>query len=130
MCNNPRLQLCKLCRRTSAGAGCNSAGCAEPCARVKRLWWARLLARSTGDLLELADSIATACASLNSLDEPRADTTTPAGKMVLTVFSGIAEFKRDSFETAPVPRRRKARREVRPQAEADARASRPRPAPG
>jgi DNA invertase Pin-like site-specific DNA recombinase len=28
------------------------------------------------------------------LGEPWADTTTPAGKMVLTVFAGIAEFER------------------------------------
>ena len=29
-----------------------------------------------------------------SLAEPWADTTTPAGRMVLTVFAGIAEFER------------------------------------
>ena len=31
---------------------------------------------------------------MQSLDEPWADTTSPAGKMVLTVFGGIAEFER------------------------------------
>ncbi|MXY33361.1 MAG: hypothetical protein F4Y60_04575, partial [Boseongicola sp. SB0664_bin_43] len=31
---------------------------------------------------------------LQSLDEPLADTTSPAGKMILTVFGGIAEFER------------------------------------
>ena len=52
------------------------------------------LARSTRDLLELAEQITAAGASLKSLGEPWADTTTPAGKMVLTVFAGIAEFER------------------------------------
>jgi DNA invertase Pin-like site-specific DNA recombinase len=52
------------------------------------------LARSTRDLLELAEAITAAGASLKSLCEPWADTTTPAGKMVLTVFAGIAEFER------------------------------------
>src|SRR5262249_37692124 len=52
------------------------------------------LARSTRDLLELAEAITAAGASLKSLGEPWADTTTPAGKMVLTVFAGIAEFER------------------------------------
>ena len=52
------------------------------------------LARSTRDLLELAEQITVAGASLKSLGEPWADTTTPAGKMVLTVFAGIAEFER------------------------------------
>mgnify|MGYP002652610499 CR=1 FL=1 len=34
-------------------------------------------------------------AGLRSLAEPWADTTTPAGRMVLTVFAGIAEFERE-----------------------------------
>jgi DNA invertase Pin-like site-specific DNA recombinase len=34
-------------------------------------------------------------AGLKSLSEPWADTTTHAGRMILTVFAGIAEFERD-----------------------------------
>ena len=34
-------------------------------------------------------------ASFRSLSEPWADTTTHAGKMIMTVFAGIAEFERD-----------------------------------
>ena len=52
------------------------------------------LARSTRDLLDIAESIHTAGAGLRSLAEPWADTTTPAGRMVLTIFAGIAEFER------------------------------------
>ena len=53
------------------------------------------LARSTRDLLEIADRLKAAGAGLRSLAEPWADTTSPAGRMVLTVFAGIAEFERE-----------------------------------
>ena len=49
------------------------------------------LARSTRDLLEIAEE---GGIDLRSLGEPWADTTSPAGKMVLTVFAGMAEFER------------------------------------
>ena len=52
------------------------------------------LARSTRDLLDIAERIQATGAGLRSLAEPWADTTTPAGRMVLTVFAGIAEFER------------------------------------
>jgi DNA invertase Pin-like site-specific DNA recombinase len=53
------------------------------------------LARSTRDLLEIAEDLNETEAGLRSLHEPWADTTTPAGRMVLTVFAGIAEFERE-----------------------------------
>lgn len=52
------------------------------------------LARSTKDLLDIAESLNNVGAGLRSLAEPWADTTSPAGRMVLTVFAGIAEFER------------------------------------
>jgi DNA invertase Pin-like site-specific DNA recombinase len=52
------------------------------------------LARSTRDLLDIAEQIREAEAGLRSQSEPWADTTSPAGRMVLTVFAGIAEFER------------------------------------
>jgi DNA invertase Pin-like site-specific DNA recombinase len=52
------------------------------------------LARSTRDLLESAERIKDAGAGLRSIAEPWADTTTPAGRMVLTVFAGMADFER------------------------------------
>jgi DNA invertase Pin-like site-specific DNA recombinase len=52
------------------------------------------LARSTKDLLEVAELLNGVGAGLRSLAEPWADTTSPAGRMILTVFAGIAEFER------------------------------------
>jgi len=53
------------------------------------------LARSTRDLLNIAEELKELEAGLRSLHEPWADTTSPAGRMVLTVFAGIAEFERE-----------------------------------
>lgn len=53
------------------------------------------LARSTTELLRIAEKIREKEAGLQSLEEPWADTTSPAGRMVLTVFAGIAEFERE-----------------------------------
>lgn len=52
------------------------------------------LARNTRDLLDIAERLNELGAGLRSLAEPWADTTSPAGRMVLTVFAGIAEFER------------------------------------
>ncbi len=52
------------------------------------------LARSTKDLLDIAEQLNAIGAGLRSLAEPWADTTSPAGRMILTVFAGIAEFER------------------------------------
>ena len=57
------------------------------------------LARSTAELLRIAEAINEKSAGLQSLDEPWADTTTPAGKMIMTVFGGIAEFERSLIIT-------------------------------
>lgn len=52
------------------------------------------LARNTRDLLDIATQLDAKGAGLRSLAEPWADTTSPAGRMILTVFAGIAEFER------------------------------------
>lgn len=59
------------------------------------VWKLDRLARSTQNLLELAEQIKKAEASFCSLSEPWADTTSPSGRMIMTVFAGIAEFERD-----------------------------------
>ena len=52
------------------------------------------LARSTRDLLNTLDAIAQRGAGFKSLDDPWADTTTPHGKLMITVLGGLAEFER------------------------------------
>ncbi len=50
------------------------------------------LARSTSELLRIAERITERSAGLQSLDEPWADTTSPSGRMIMTVFAGIADY--------------------------------------
>ena len=52
------------------------------------------LARSTRDLLNVLASISDAGASFKSLADGWADTTTPHGRLMLTVLGGLAEFER------------------------------------
>jgi DNA invertase Pin-like site-specific DNA recombinase len=52
------------------------------------------LARSTRDLLNVLASISDAGASFKSLSDQWADTTTPHGRLMLTVLGGLAEFER------------------------------------
>jgi DNA invertase Pin-like site-specific DNA recombinase len=53
------------------------------------------LARSTRDLLNILDAIAKAGATFKSLADTWADTTTPHGRLMLTVLGGLAEFERE-----------------------------------
>jgi DNA invertase Pin-like site-specific DNA recombinase len=53
------------------------------------------LARSTRDLLNILDTIAKAGAGFRSLGDAWADTTTPHGRLMLTVLGGLAEFERE-----------------------------------
>nr|WP_166145389.1 recombinase family protein [Methylosinus sp. RM1] len=53
------------------------------------------LARSTRDLLNVLDTIAKAGAGFRSLADTWADTTTPHGRLMLTVLGGLAEFERE-----------------------------------
>src|SRR3546814_20247921 len=46
------------------------------------------------ELLHIAERIREKQAGLQSLDEPWADTTSPSGVMIMTVFAGIAQFER------------------------------------
>jgi DNA invertase Pin-like site-specific DNA recombinase len=52
------------------------------------------LARSTRDLLNVLDAVAKAGAGFRSLADAWADTTTPHGRLMLTVLGGLAEFER------------------------------------
>jgi DNA invertase Pin-like site-specific DNA recombinase len=53
------------------------------------------LARSTRDLLNVLDAVASAGAGFRSLADAWADTTTPHGRLMLTVLGGLAEFERE-----------------------------------
>jgi len=53
------------------------------------------LARSTKDLLDILDRIGKAGAAFRSLADVWADTTTPHGRLILTVLGGLAEFERE-----------------------------------
>jgi hypothetical protein len=48
------------------------------------------LARSTRDLLNILDAVAKAGAGFKSLKDRWADTTTPHGRLMLTVLGGLA----------------------------------------
>src|SRR6267143_1256422 len=57
------------------------------------------LARSTRDLLNTLAAIAGKGAGFRSLGDAWADTTTPHGRLMLTVLGGLAEFERDLIRT-------------------------------
>ena len=59
------------------------------------VWKLDRLARSTRDLLETMKAIRDADTQFQSISEPWGDTTTHGGKMIMTVFAGIAKFERD-----------------------------------
>lgn len=53
------------------------------------------LARSTRDLLNILAEVSEHDASFKSLGDAWADTTTPHGRLMLTVLGGLAEFERE-----------------------------------
>ena len=53
------------------------------------------LARSTRDLLNVLDEIGQRGAGFKSLRDTWADTTTPHGKLMVTILGGLAEFERE-----------------------------------
>jgi DNA invertase Pin-like site-specific DNA recombinase len=67
------------------------------------------LARSTRDLLNILDTIAKAGAGFRSLADSWADTTTPHGRLMLTVLGGISEFERSLIMSRTSEGRKRAR---------------------
>jgi DNA invertase Pin-like site-specific DNA recombinase len=53
------------------------------------------LARSTRDLLDIVEALKEQGAAFRSLGDQWADTTTPHGRLMLTVLGGLAEFERE-----------------------------------
>ncbi|HVG49846.1 MAG TPA: recombinase family protein [Rubellimicrobium sp.] len=60
--------------------------------------------------MEIAEAIRAKDAGLLSLAEPGGDTTSPAGRMVLTVLAGIAEVERELIRLSADGGRRAARK--------------------
>lgn len=71
------------------------------------------LARSTRDLLDLVEQITGRGAALRSLGEAWADTSTPAGRLMLTVLGGLAEFERHLIRERTGEGRARAKKEGR-----------------
>ena len=67
------------------------------------------LARSTRDLLNILDAIGKAGAGFKSLKDAWADTTTPHGRLMLTVLGGLAEFERELIRARTDDGRKRAK---------------------
>jgi len=68
------------------------------------------LARSTRDLLNVLDAVAKNGAGFRSLKDAWADTTTPHGRLMLTVLGGLAEFERELIRARTGEGRKRAKR--------------------
>jgi DNA invertase Pin-like site-specific DNA recombinase len=67
------------------------------------------LARSTRDRLNTLAAITAKKAGFLSLGDEWADTTTPNGRLMLTVLGGLAEFERDLIRTCTAEGRIRAK---------------------
>src|SRR5437868_1038004 len=67
------------------------------------------LARSTRDLLNILDTVTKAGAGFKSLSDTWADTTTPHGRLLLTVLGGLAEFERELIKARTGEGRKRAK---------------------
>ena len=66
------------------------------------------LARSTRDLLNVLDAVAKAGAGFRSLADQWCDTTTPHGRLMLTVLGGLPEFERELIKARTAEGRTRA----------------------
>jgi DNA invertase Pin-like site-specific DNA recombinase len=67
------------------------------------------LARSTRDLLNVIAAVAERGAGFKSLKDTWADTTTPHGRLMLTVLGGLAEFERELIRSRTGEGRKRAK---------------------
>ena len=66
------------------------------------------LARSARDLLNIMHAVDGKSAGFRSLAESWADTTTPLGRLILTILGGMAEFERELIKTRTAEGRARA----------------------
>jgi DNA invertase Pin-like site-specific DNA recombinase len=104
----------KIFRETISGANADRAELARLLAAIDRgdtmiVSRPDRLARSTRDLLSILDTLTTRGATFRSLGDRWADTTTPHGRLMLTVLGGLAEFERELVRLRTGEGRRRAR---------------------
>jgi DNA invertase Pin-like site-specific DNA recombinase len=104
----------KIFRETASGAKSDRAELRRALDRVGRgdvlmVTGLDRLARSTRDLLNTLAYIADRGAGFRSLGDAWADTTTPHGRLMLTVLGGLAEFERDLIRARTGEGRERAR---------------------
>src|SRR5215471_10154680 len=104
----------KVFKEKVSGAKTDRAELAKALRRLERgdvLIVSRLdrLARSTRDLLNMVAAIAEREAGFRSLKDTWADTTTPHGRLMLTVLGGLAEFERELIRARTSDGRKRAK---------------------
>jgi DNA invertase Pin-like site-specific DNA recombinase len=104
----------KVFREVTSGAKTNRAQLRKAIAALEAgdvLMVTRLdrLARSTHDLLNTLATITGKKAGFRSLGDAWADTTTPHGRLMLTVLGGLAEFERELIRARTSEGRERAR---------------------
>jgi len=104
----------KVFKEKASGAKTDRAELAKALRRLERgdvLIVSRLdrLARSTRDLLNMVAAIAEREAGFRSLKDTWADTTTPHGRLMLTVLGGLAEFERELIRARTSDGRKRAK---------------------
>ena len=104
----------KVYREKASGAQTDRAELAKVISRMEPgdvLVVCRLdrLARSTRDLLNIIEALTQRGAGFKSLKDTWADTTSPHGRLMLTVLGGLAEFERELIRARTGDGRKRAK---------------------